>query len=83
MKSHTSSRSKDSKSTFQSASTGRSSAPKHRPPLMPQDSTSTLVGSAYERKVQGDLESISDESVNTTDRLADLRVEMEKANVDY
>jgi len=54
-----------------------------RPPLMASDSASTLVGSALERKIQGDVESIPDRSVNTKERLADLRAEMEKAGVDY
>lgn len=82
MRSHSSNRSKESKQSYQTSSS-RSSAPKHRPPLMPQDSTSTLVGSALERKMQGDVESIPDKTVNTTERLADLRAEMEKANVDF
>lgn len=50
---------------------------------MASDSASTLVGSALERKIQGDVESIPDRSVNTMERLADLRAEMEKAGVDY
>jgi hypothetical protein len=50
---------------------------------MPSDSTSTLVGSALERKIQGDIEVIPEKSVDTTERLADLRAEMEKAGVDY
>jgi Xaa-Pro aminopeptidase len=50
---------------------------------MPSDSTSTLVGSAFDRKMAGDAESIPERSVNTTERLADLRAEMEKAAVDY
>lgn len=81
-KSHTSQRSKDSRMT-QNTSSSRSSAPRPRPPLMASDSASTLVGSALERKIQGDVESIPDRSVNTTERLADLRAEMAKANVDY
>jgi len=69
---------KDSRGTM--SSTG-SALP--RPPLMASDSSSTLVGSALERKIQGDVESIPDQSVNTTERLAELRTEMEKASVDY
>ncbi|KAF9445989.1 hypothetical protein P691DRAFT_674493 [Macrolepiota fuliginosa MF-IS2] len=82
MRSQVSRGSKDSKETRHTSSS-RSSAPKLRPPLMPSDSTSTLVGSALERKLQGDLESIPDKSVNTSDRLGDLRTEMEKANLDF
>lgn len=69
---------KDSRVTSSSTS---SALP--RPPLMASDSSSTLVGSALERKIQGDVESIPDQSVNTTERLAELRTEMEKAGVDY
>lgn len=69
---------KDSRMTSSSKS---SALP--RPPLMASDSASTLVGSALERKIQGDVESIPDRSVNTKERLADLRAEMEKAGVDY
>lgn len=53
-----------------------------RPPLTASDSSSTLVGSALERKIQGDVD-VPDQSVNTTERLAELRTEMEKAGVDY
>ncbi|KXN85541.1 putative Xaa-Pro aminopeptidase P [Leucoagaricus sp. SymC.cos] len=82
VKSRDTARTKDSKFT-QGTSSSRSSAPRPRPPLTASDSTSTLVGSALERKIQGDVESIPDKSVSTTERLADLRAEMEKAGVDY
>ena len=63
----------------------RSTAPKPpRPPLInghvlyPQDSTDTLVGSAYERK-------INEQGIkpDTTDRLKDLRRLMAKDKLDY
>ena len=63
----------------------RSTAPKPpRPPLInghvlyPQDSTDTLVGSAYERK-------INEQGIkpDTTDRLKDLRRLMAKEKLDY
>ncbi|EAU90984.2 aminopeptidase-P [Coprinopsis cinerea okayama7 len=73
-------RSHDSQQSYQSHGSG-SSAPKPRPPLMPQDSTSTLVGSAYERKVN-DVETIR-EKPDTTDRLEELRRLMDKDNLDY
>lgn len=68
--------------TTQNTSGGQSSAPP-RPPVMPSESTSTLVGSALERKIQDDVESIPNRSVDTTERLADLRARMEKAKVNY
>ena len=69
---------KDSRVTSSSTN-----SPLPRPPLMASDSSSTLVGSTLERKVQGDADSIPEQSVNTTERLAELRTEMEKAGVDY
>ncbi|KAI5824054.1 Creatinase/aminopeptidase [Schizophyllum commune Tattone D] len=45
------------------------------------DSTSTLVGSAYERKVN-ELDTVP-EKVNSSERLAQLRVLMEKENLQY
>ncbi|XP_006457207.1 hypothetical protein AGABI2DRAFT_212532 [Agaricus bisporus var. bisporus H97] len=77
-RSHVSRRSQDSKATTSS----RSTAPRIRPPLTASDSASTLVGSALERKERGDVESIHDRSVNTTERLAALREQMLKNNVD-
>lgn len=60
----------------------RSTAPKPRRPLLaPQDSTSTLVGSAYERKIN-DTDSIPPKP-DTTDRLEQMRRLMAKDNLDY
>lgn len=74
----TSQRSRETSRTHAS----RSTAPKPmRPPLQPQDSTSTLVGSAYERKLN-DRGSIP-EKPDTTDRLDDLRKFMQKDDLDY
>lgn len=83
-------RTQDSERTMTSALTGResrrsnssrSTAPRPRPPLMAQDSTSTLVGSAFERKVN-DRGSIR-EKPDTTERVEELRRLMEKDNLDY
>lgn len=52
-----------------------------RPALYGNDSSSTLVGSAFERKIN-DMESIK-ERVDTSDRLNDLRRLMIKDNLDY
>jgi len=52
-----------------------------RPPFWPNDSQSTLVGSALERKV-ADVESIK-ERVDTSDRLDEMRKLMAKDNLDY
>ena len=49
--------------------------------LYPQDSTATLVGSAFERKIN-DNESIRIKP-NTTDRLDEMRRLMAKDNLDY
>ncbi|KXN85540.1 putative Xaa-Pro aminopeptidase P [Leucoagaricus sp. SymC.cos] len=67
----------------QGGSSTRSTLPTPRPPLMASDSTGTLVESALERRIQGDVESIQDKTVNTTERLADLRALMEGADVHY
>jgi Xaa-Pro aminopeptidase len=76
-------RTMDSQRTVTShrSNSSRSMVPKPRPPLMPQESTSTLVGSAYERKIN-DTETIR-EKPDTTDRLHELRRLMEKDNLDY
>jgi Xaa-Pro aminopeptidase len=58
----------------------RSSGSK-RPPFYSNDSASTLVGSAYERKIN-DVESIK-EKVDTTDRLDEIRKLMAKEKLDY
>lgn len=76
-KSHTSQRNKDSRNN------SRSLTPRPRPQAMVLDSTSTLVGSVLEGKVQDDVGSGLDGRVNTTRRLADLRAEMDKASVDF
>jgi Xaa-Pro aminopeptidase len=73
--------SQQSRSTHHRSNSSRSTVPKPRPPLMPQDSTSTLVGSAYERKVN-DRGSIR-EKPDTTERLDELRKLMGKDNLDY
>ncbi|KAH9484818.1 putative Xaa-Pro aminopeptidase P [Psilocybe cubensis] len=84
--------SQNSKASGQSQETYRSggsksTAPKPRPPLVsghtlnPQDSTSTLVGSAFERKIN-DVESIRMKP-DTTDRLDEMRRLMAKDNLDY
>ncbi|KAF9478360.1 Creatinase/aminopeptidase [Pholiota conissans] len=70
----------------QRTTSSRSTAPKPRPPLMghelyPQDSTATLVGSAFERKIN-DTDSIRAKP-DTTDRLAEMRRLMGKDNLDY
>ena len=74
--------------TFRSNSnSSRSTAPKPRPPLVnghvlyPQDSTDTLVGSAFERKVN-EQDSIRVKP-DTTDRLQDMRRLMVKDKLDY
>ena len=65
----------------------RSTAPKPpRPPLInghvlyPQDSTDTLVGSAFERKINEQGIKLKSD---TTDRLKDLRRLMAKDKLDY
>jgi len=58
----------------------RSSGSK-RPPFYSNDSASTLVGSAFERKIN-DVESIK-ERVDTTDRLEEIRKLMAKDKLDY
>lgn len=58
----------------------RSSGSK-RPPFYSNDSGSTLVGSAYERKIN-DVESIK-EKVDTAERLEEIRKLMAKEKLDY
>jgi Xaa-Pro aminopeptidase len=86
---HVSQQSKDSqgsKNTYRSNSS-RSTAPKPRPPLInghalyPQDSSDTLVGSAFERKVN-EQDSIRIKP-DTTERLEDMRRLMIKDKLDY
>jgi len=76
--------SKQSKDTYRSSGS-RSTAPKPRPPLghtlYPQDSTDTLVGSGFERKIN-DVETIRIKP-DTTDRLDEMRRMMAKDNLDY
>ena len=52
-----------------------------RPGIHGNDSSSTLVGSALERKIN-DVESVR-EKVDTGPRLDDLRKQMAKDNLDY
>jgi hypothetical protein len=66
-------------------SINRSLTPSSRTPISPaihSGSTSTLVGSALERKVQEDVEFSPEQCINTTERLADLRVQMDEAGID-
>jgi Xaa-Pro aminopeptidase len=78
--------SQGSKNTYRSNSS-RSTAPKPRPPLInghalyPHDSTDTLVGSAFERKVN-EQDSIRIKP-DTTERLQDMRRLMIKDKLDY
>ena len=64
-------------------SSSRSNATKYspRPGIHGNDSSSTLVGSALERKIN-DVESVR-EKVDTGPRLEDLRKQMAKDNLDY
>ena len=77
--------SQGSKNTYRSNSS-RSTAPKPRPPLInghvlyPQDSTDTLVGSAFERKINEQDVRIKP---NTTERLEDMRRLMIKDKLDF
>lgn len=52
-----------------------------RPGYLSNDSSATLIGSALERKMN-DVESLR-ETVNTTERLRDLRKLMAKNDLDY
>ncbi|KAG6819956.1 hypothetical protein H0H93_007095, partial [Arthromyces matolae] len=67
------------RSTAQTASAP--GTPKPRPPLHASDSSSTLVGSALERKIN-EVDSIR-EDVDTTERLEDLRRHMATHKLDY
>lgn len=84
---HTSHQTKSSSQSKESYQTGasRSTAPKPRPPILGNldhhDSTSTLVGSALERKVN-DQDSIRTKA-DTTERLEEMRRLMTKDNLDY
>ncbi|CCM03196.1 uncharacterized protein FIBRA_05320 [Fibroporia radiculosa] len=76
--------SNQSKSTDRSARSGSRSGSGNvprRPPLNASESSDTLVGSAYERKIN-DLDVIP-ERVDTNDRLNALRELMKKDNLDY
>ena len=64
-----------------SSRSARSSPPKQPRSPAPSDSQSTLVGSAYERKVN-DIDEPR-ERVDTTERLHELRAFMAKDNLDY
>jgi Xaa-Pro aminopeptidase len=82
--SHQSKSSAQSKETYRSGGS-RSTAPKPRPPILGtlehHDSTSTLVGSAFERKIN-DHESTRSKA-DTTERLEEMRRLMGKDNLDY
>ncbi|KAF8802714.1 hypothetical protein BYT27DRAFT_7111883 [Phlegmacium glaucopus] len=84
--SHQSKVSQGSKDTYRSGGS-RSTAPKPRPPIInghalyPQDSTDTLVGSAFERKLN-EQDSIRVKP-DTTERLEDMRRLMIKDKLDY
>jgi len=64
-------------------SSSRSNGPRFtpRPGIHGNDSSSTLVGSALERKIN-DVESVR-EKIDTSPRLEDLRKQMAKDNLDY
>jgi Xaa-Pro aminopeptidase len=82
--SHQTKASAQSKETYRSGGS-RSTAPKPRPPILGalehHESTSTLVGSAFERKIN-DQESIHSKA-DTTERLDEMRRLMVKDNLDY
>jgi len=61
--------------------TSSRSSESKRPPFYSNDSSSTLVGSAYERKIN-DVETIK-ERVDTADRLEEIRKLMSKDKLDY
>jgi len=61
--------------------TSSRSSESKRPPFYSNDSSSTLVGSAYERKIN-DIEPIK-EKIDTADRLEDIRKLMAKDKLDY
>ena len=65
----------------QSSSRSNNSRPSPRHGFHGNDSSSTLVGSALERKIN-DVESVR-EKIDTTPRLEDLRKQMAKDNLDY
>ena len=76
------SNSRSSRKTNETSGTNLSGGSKRsRPPFSPNDSQSTLVGSALERKV-ADVE-IIEERVDTTERLDEMRRLMVKDNLDY
>ena len=85
--SHQSKGSAQSKETVRSGGSGgsRSTAPKPRPPILGNlnhhDSSSTLVGSAFERKIN-DQDSIHSRA-DTTERLDEMRRLIAKDNLDY
>lgn len=62
-------------------SSSKSNSKQNRPGIHGNDSSSTLVGSALERKIN-DVESVR-EKVDTSPRLEDLRMEMAKENLSY
>lgn len=68
-------------SASRQSSTRTVASPRARPAFYSNDSSSTLVGSAFERKIN-DIESIK-ERVDTSDRLDELRRIMVKDNLDY
>lgn len=72
-----------SKTTYQSKASGHSSGgkpPIARPGLYPNDSSSTLVGSALERKIN--VESVKDRT-DTLPKLEEIRALMAKDDLDY
>ena len=84
---HTSHQSKGSAQSKETVRSGgsKSTAPKPRPPILGNlnhhDSTSTLVGSAFERKIN-DQDSIHSKA-DTTERLDEMRRLIAKDNLDY
>ena len=71
----------DSKSSKRSGATAVSKRSASRPNLWASDSQSTLVGSAFERKIN-DIE-VPKEKVDTSERLNELRRLMAKDTLDY
>ncbi|OBZ70561.1 putative Xaa-Pro aminopeptidase P [Grifola frondosa] len=70
-----------SNTTKASGKSGKSAVALKRPALYPSESSSTLVGSAYERK-RNDVDHIP-ERIDSGPRLESLRALMEKDSLDY
>jgi Xaa-Pro aminopeptidase len=79
--SHDSKASGNSKSTIKPVHIRSDSQRSKRPALYPSDSSSTLVGSALERKIHD--AAVPFEKVDSTERLEELRKLMAKETLDY